>query len=152
MVSLREQALPPPLHHARALVDPQNWLTDEETLTYLLARNGTCRCGEMWVDLGMAYSVGEVCHQSINPSHWVWKVVLSYKWKEGGQHINVLEVVAVLDLLRKLSRESKYLGHKLIILVDNQVAMSCITKGRSSARGLQFSTLSWMDSKQMESC
>ena len=31
------------------------------------------------------------------------KVFLSYKWKQSG-HINVLEAVAVLDLLRKLAR------------------------------------------------
>ena len=137
VVSLRHQVLPPPQLQLRTLVDPQGWLTDEEMLTYLLARNGAFRCGEIRVDLGMAYAVGEICRQSINPSHWTWKVLLSYKWKQGGQHINTLEVTAVLDLLRKLGRDAKYHGHKLIILVDNQVAISCITKGRSSARGLQ---------------
>lgn len=106
-------------------------------LAYLLARTGTHRGGEIRIDLGMPYSVGELCRQSIDPGHWLWKVLLSYEWKKKDQHINVLELVAVLDLLRRLGRDGKFHSKRMVTLVDNQVAMSCITKGRSSARALQ---------------
>ena len=106
-------------------------------MSYLLARNGTHRNAEIRVDLGMPYAVGELCRQSVDPTHWVWKVLLSYAWKEKGQHINVLELVAVLDLLRRQARDPKFHSLKMLTLVDNQVALSCISKGRSSARALQ---------------
>ena len=32
--------------------------------------------------LGTPFSVGELCRQSVDPSHWVWRVLLSYEWKE----------------------------------------------------------------------
>ena len=137
VVSLVSQVLPSPITPLRAWLDPQEWLTDEEALAYLLARNGTHRGAEIRIDLGMPYTVGELCRQSINPSHWIWKVLLSYQWKQKDQHINVLELVAALDLLRRQARSAKYHGQKMVTLVDNQVAMSCLAKGRSSARGLQ---------------
>eukprot|EP00438_Fugacium_kawagutii_P000277 Skav206174 [mRNA] locus=scaffold3494:124406:139670:+ [translate_table: standard] len=136
-VSLRNQILPCPAIPLRPWLDPQGWLSDEEMLTYLLARNGTHRGAEIRIDLGMPFSVGELCRQSVNPSHWLWKVLLSYEWKEKGQHINALELVAVLDLLRRQARLSKFHGQKLVTLVDNQVAISCLTKGRSSSKTLQ---------------
>ena len=137
VVSLLERVLPSPASPLRSFIDPQGWLTDEEMLSYLLARNGTHRSAEIRIDLGMPYSVGELCRQSIDPSHWVWKVLMSYSWKEPGQHINVLELVAVLDVLRRQGRDQKCHGQRLITLVDNQVAVSCLSKGRSSARALQ---------------
>ena len=137
VVSLASQVLPPPAVPLRSWIDPQEWLTNEEMLAYLLARTGTHRGGEIRIDLGMPYSVGELCRQSIDPGHWLWKVLLSYEWKKKDQHINVLELVAVLDLLRRLGRDGKFHSKRMVTLVDNQVAMSCITKGRSSARALQ---------------
>eukprot|EP00438_Fugacium_kawagutii_P002559 Skav209852 [mRNA] locus=scaffold1684:52755:56972:+ [translate_table: standard] len=137
VVSLRSQVLPSPAVPLRPWLDPQGWLTDEEMLAYLLARNGTHRSAEIRIDLGMPFAVGELCRQSINPGHWLWKVLLSYEWREKGQHINTLELVAVLDLLRRQARQSKFHSQKLITLVDNQVAISCLTKGRSSAKALQ---------------
>jgi len=137
VVSLLERVLPSPVAPLRSFIDPQQWLTDEEMLSYLLARNGTHRGAEIRIDLGMPYSVGELCRQSIDPSHWIWKVLMSYSWREPGQHINILELVAVLDLLRRQGRDPKHHDQRLITLVDNQVAMSCLSKGRSSARALQ---------------
>eukprot|EP00435_Cladocopium_sp_Y103_P006921 s1363_g2.t1 len=121
VVSLLERVLPSPVTPLRSFIDPQQWLTDEEMLSYLLARNGTHRGAEIRIDLGMPYSVGELCRQSIDPSHWLWKVLMSYSWKQPGQHINVLELIAVLDLLRRQGRDSKFHGQRLVTLVDNQV-------------------------------
>ena len=42
-VSLVHEILPSPVAPLRSLIDPQGWLTDEEALSYLLARNGTHR-------------------------------------------------------------------------------------------------------------
>ena len=119
------------------LIDPRRWLTDEQVLTYLLTRAATHRGGEIRIQDGAPMAVGAACRQSIDPTHWTWKVLLSYQWKEPGQHINVLETAAVLDVLRKLCREPKNHHKRYVILIDNQTALSALAKGRSSARALQ---------------
>eukprot|EP00435_Cladocopium_sp_Y103_P034076 s3144_g8.t1 len=121
----------------RQYLDPERRLTDEELLVYLLTRNGTHRGTDIRMDLGTPYAVGEMTRQSIDPSSWTWKVLMSYAWKRKDQHINVLETIAVLDLLRKLSRSVKCHQSRIVILVDNQVALSVLTKGRTSAKALQ---------------
>ena len=136
--SLRQEVsslagLPP-----RQCIDPERRLTDEELLVYLLTRNGSSRGTDIRIDFGQPYSVGELTRHSIDPSSWTWKVLMSYAWKNKDQHINVLEMVAVLDLLRKLSRNSKGHESRLVVLVDNQVSLSVLTKGRSSAKALQL--------------
>lgn len=117
--------------------DPERRLSDEELLVYLLTRNGTHRGTEIRIDVGMPYAVGEMTRHSIDPTSWTWKVLMAYAWKRKDQHINVLEMVAVLDLLRKLVRNVKRHNSRMVILVDSQVALSVLTKGRTSAKALQ---------------
>ena len=100
-------------------------------------RAATHKGGEIRIRDGAPLATGVACRQSIDPTHWTWKVLLSYQWKEPGQHINVLETAAVLDVLRKLCRESKHHHKRYAILIDNQTALSALAKGRSSARALQ---------------
>ena len=99
--SLRELVAGPVVLDTVRLIDPRRWLTDEQVLTYLLTRAATHRGGEIRIQDGAPMAVGAACRQSIDPTHWTWKVLLSYQWKEPGQHINVLETAAVLDVLRK---------------------------------------------------
>ena len=63
-------------------------------------------------------------------------MLLSYTWKNQNQHINVLETVAVLDLLRKLGREQSHQGQRRLLLIDNQGALGILVKGRSSSRAM----------------
>ena len=87
-----------------------------------------CRT-DIRIDVGMPYAVGEMSRHSIDPTSWTWKVLMAYAWKRKDQHINVLEMVSVLDLLRKLVRNVKCHNSPMVILVDNQVALSVLTKG-----------------------
>lgn len=63
---------------------------------------------------------------------WVWRTILSYKWKEE-QHINVLEVSAFLVELRRRTRGPHSLGFRFINVTDSQVMFHVLTKGRSSS-------------------
>ena len=63
---------------------------------------------------------------------WVWKTILSYKWKEE-QHINVLEVSAFLVELRRRTRGPHSTGFRFINVTDSQVMFHVLTKGRSSS-------------------
>ena len=137
VVAMRRRVLPPADLPLKAKLDPQNRLTDEELLAYMLTRQAVQKGCDIRVDLNQPFSYGTMCRHSIDPGNWRWKVLLSYQWKKGGQHINVLEATAILDLARKLAREPKHHGMRSILLVDNIVSLSVIAKGRSSARSLQ---------------
>ena len=63
---------------------------------------------------------------------WVWRTMLSYKWKEE-QHINVLEVSAFLVELRRRTRGPHSTGFRFINVTDSQVMFHVLTKGRSSS-------------------
>ena len=63
---------------------------------------------------------------------WVWKTILSYKWREE-QHINVLEISAFLVELRRRTRGPRSTGFRFINVTDSQVMYHVLTKGRSSS-------------------
>ena len=58
---------------------------------------------------------------------------MSYAWKQREQHM--LEMVAVLDLLRKLTKNHKNHVRRFIVLVDNQVTPKCPDDGPNVGQG-----------------
>ena len=90
----------------------------------------------MRFDTGVPYSPHELARRPIDPSSWIWKVFLSYWWKQSG-HINVLEAAAVLDLLRKLAKNPQEMKFRRLLLIDNQSVLGVLAKGRSSSQALQ---------------
>ena len=63
-----------------------------------------------------------------------WKLRRAWAWKRKA-HINVYETSVVCSLLKEMV--AKHPEKKVNILVDSQVALGCINKGRSSAKTLQ---------------
>jgi hypothetical protein len=123
----------------RAKLGPKHRLTDAELLAYLLTRQAVHKGCDIRMDRNVPFTYGSLCRHSIDPGNWKWKVLLSYRWKQGGQHINVPETTAVLDLARKLARDPKNHGLRSILLIDNIVSLSVQAKGRSSSRSLHAS-------------
>ncbi|CAE8717690.1 unnamed protein product, partial [Polarella glacialis] len=136
MVSTLREAMwgkrPPGLPVA---ADPSRKLSNEEFLLLGYCRIADARGTDVRLDTGMPFAPHQVARSSVDPASWRWKVVMSYAWKET-QHINVLETVAVLDLLRKLGRESGIQNFRRMVLIDNQAALGVIAKGRSSSRAM----------------
>ncbi|CAE7375548.1 unnamed protein product [Symbiodinium sp. CCMP2592] len=66
---------------------------------------------------------------------WLWRDVLSYKWKQP-QHINVLELTAFLAELRRRSRDQAQHGRRFFCIVDSLVTFYVLGKGRSSSKRL----------------
>ena len=63
--------------------------------------------------------------------------MLSYKWKQPyAQHINVLELTAVLSELRRRSRDQSQHNHRFFCIVDSLVTFYVFGKGRSSSKRL----------------
>ena len=65
----------------------------------------------------------------------MWKHPLAYQWRQSA-HINVLELLALLQGLKWRGRSAAALGSRLCCFVDSQVAISVAAKGRSSSKAL----------------
>eukprot|EP00435_Cladocopium_sp_Y103_P041751 s2830_g11.t1 len=64
---------------------------------------------------------------------WLWRTVLSYKWTSE-QHINVLEVTAVLTEFRRRLRDVDNINVRFLNIVDSMVTYYAVTKGRSGSK------------------
>ena len=63
---------------------------------------------------------------------WYWKTMMAYKWS-APQHINVLEMTAILAELRRRARSVKEFHSRYVNVIDSMVAFWATTKERSSS-------------------
>eukprot|EP00438_Fugacium_kawagutii_P035720 Skav230250 [mRNA] locus=scaffold1520:20627:24494:+ [translate_table: standard] len=68
---------------------------------------------------------------------WRWQIVSGWKWSHPGDHINTLELRAVLSSLRYRIEHRRQLGCRMIHLVDSLVCLHALARGRSSSRRLR---------------
>ena len=74
---------------------------------------------------------------SLPSALWKWKTVMGWPWKGSPEHINVLEMRAVLTSLRWRIVKKKALRTKFVHLVDSLVCLHSLSRGRSSSRKLR---------------
>ena len=72
---------------------------------------------------------------------WRWKVVTGWKWQGTPEHINALEMRAVLTAIKWRVQFKKHIKGRFLHLVDSLVVLHALARGRSSSRKLR-STLS----------
>lgn len=72
---------------------------------------------------------------------WKWRIVAGWKWKHSHEHINGLELRAILTTLRWRLEHSGHLKTRFIHLTDSLVCLHALSRGRSSSRKLR-STMS----------
>ena len=70
----------------------------------------------------------------LDASMWTWKTELSYKYSD--EHVDLLELKAVLATLKWLMRSKIDSNDIGMHLVDSQVSLSALSKGRSPKRSL----------------
>ena len=103
---------------AVSAIDPQKASTDEQLLLYLISRGVSHRGVDVKMDSGIPFCASDFARRSVDPTLCSWKVLMSYSWKQSG-HINPLEAIAVLDLLKELGRsKDNHLQH-ILLMVDN---------------------------------
>ena len=112
---------------------PTSW-ADEQLLVYLISQNVTHRGTDVRLSNQAPMIASDFCRRTVDPTMWSWKVVMSHK-RPG--HITLLELVAILDLLKRQSRTNEWHSSNVLVLVDNQAVIAVLAKGRSSARQLQ---------------
>ena len=68
---------------------------------------------------------------------WRWKAVAGWQWTCDKEHINSLELRAVLIALRWRLERHKKVHIKFVHLLDSLVVLHSISRGRSSSRNLR---------------
>lgn len=74
---------------------------------------------------------------SIPGKLWKWRAVAGWSWSGSKEHINVLEMRAVLTSVKYWIVKQKLQGHKLLHLTDSLVVLHSLSRGRSSSRKLR---------------
>ena len=64
---------------------------------------------------------------------WDWRCVQSYAWNQSG-HINVLELLAFLNYLKKVTADERQHSSRILHVLDSNVSACVVAKGRSSSR------------------
>eukprot|EP00438_Fugacium_kawagutii_P001266 Skav224314 [mRNA] locus=scaffold227:448463:452180:+ [translate_table: standard] len=76
------------------------------------------------------------------PAHlWRWRTAASWAWSSKGEHINALELRAVLTSLRWRLERHRKLHTKFVHMIDSLVALHALSRGRSSSRKLRRTIL-----------
>jgi hypothetical protein len=70
---------------------------------------------------------------------WNWKTIIAYKFRHllGQEHINILELRAFLSMIKWRSSCRSLMGKRFIHLLDSQVCLGIIAKGRTSSRKMK---------------
>ena len=89
------------------------------------------------LDLGTLYRADAFPRTTINPARWKCAVAHAYPFF-GNEHINVLELRALLMAFEWRSRRAVSNDLRALHLCDSQVALAVAIKGRSSSRRLNF--------------
>ena len=74
---------------------------------------------------------------SLPSTLWSWKTVMGWRWNDASEHINVLEMRAVLTSLRWRAVKRRAVQSKFVHLVDSLVCLHSLSRGRSSSRKLR---------------
>ena len=97
-------------------------------------------------DLLLQASSEDVVHYhrlraSIPANLWKWSTAASWRWTGQKEHINVLEMRAVLCSLRWRLERQHHITIKFVHLIDSQVCLHALSRGRSSSRKLRRTLL-----------
>ena len=68
---------------------------------------------------------------------WRWKAVSGWRWTRGKEHINSLEMRAILNAVRWRIEQQGHLGCRMLHLTDSLVCLHALTRGRTSSRKLR---------------
>ena len=88
---------------------------------------------------------------SVPASLWRRKVVSGWHWTRGKEHINCLEMRAILNALRWRLEHQQHLNCRMIHLTDSLVCLHALTRGRTSSRKLR-STISRINASAVWQC
>ena len=102
----------------------------------LLSRSGGGT--DVRLDVGVPFRAKAWPRAGISPAAWSWRIVVGFPWQtHRAEHINLLELRAVLSTYRWRLRRPSAVGTRFLHLVDSQVVASILAKGRSGSWALR---------------
>lgn len=104
-----------------------------QALVHHYLRRMELRGSDVRLDVGLFYRPDAAPRTSVDPGRWSWTVAHSYPFRTA-EHINVLELRAILHTLEWRARTSIFHSCRFLHLSDSQVCLGVLTKGRSSSR------------------
>lgn len=116
-------------HHG----DPGDFRLLGARLVHQYLRRMEYRGSDVRLDLNVAYRPDALIRTTIDPRRWVWKTAQAWKWQRA-EHINLLELRAILRSLEWRARSSGFHSCRFLHLSDSQICLSVLVKGRSSSR------------------
>ena len=93
------------------------------------------RGSDVHVDTMAFFRPDRLPRTAIDSRKWKWKIVKGWKWRHEA-HINVLEMEAVYQSLRWKLQGGRLCKRRFLHLVDSQVVLGVVAKGRSSSHKL----------------
>ena len=128
----RRGYLHPSQSAARAAVSEESEPALELQTLNALLRSSDYRGSDIRMDAGELLRPGQWPRRSIDPAKWSWFAVLAHPYHDK-EHINILEVRSALLTLRWRSRTAGRIRSRFFHLMDSQVAIAALAKGRSSS-------------------
>eukprot|EP00438_Fugacium_kawagutii_P001254 Skav223450 [mRNA] locus=scaffold350:865004:869587:- [translate_table: standard] len=140
-VPLNTYLLRPPWKPSRQALETSNSEVLVSRLGHLVSNKG----GDLLLTADTEATPSYDRLRSTVPPHlWKWKVVCGWRWRypavgadQKPEHINKLELRAVLSSLKWRVQKQRLRKRRFLHLVDSQVCLMILNKGRSSARSLQ---------------
>ena len=111
---------------------PQGMPVSVSELTRILLTRVNHTGSDVRISSGAIMNPKAYPRQSANASWWLWKHVFHCRW-QCKEHINRLEMRAILLALRWRIQHLKEVNCRFVHLTDSYVCMSIISKGRSSS-------------------
>ena len=107
-------------------------LHSQASLPHLFLRRAEYRGSDVRLDTGMLLRPERAPRITINPHLWVWSSKLAWRWQHPA-HINLLEMRACLRSFMWRSRSKRFYKARIMHLLDSQVCLAVLVKGRSSS-------------------
>ena len=117
---------------AFAMCDPRSNEWHQSRLFHATLRSADYRGSDVRLDTGELLRPHAWPRRSLDTARYVWYAVLAARYQRD-EHIHLLELKANLLHLRWRLRTSKKLGSRFLHLLDSQVCLGVLTKGRSSS-------------------
>ena len=97
-----------------------------------LFRSADYRGSDVRLDTGELFRPGSWPRRSIDPAKWSWYPLVAHPFRDP-EHINLLEVRAAHLCVKWRTRSALRIGSRFFHLIDSQVALAVLCKGRSSS-------------------
>ena len=99
-----------------------------------LVRSAVYKGSDVRIATGMSCNPAGWPRSGVPADRWRWKTCLSFR--QGGKHINVLELNALIAAVLWRLRSRHHFGARFIHFCDSQVCIAVAAKGRSTATRL----------------